>query len=90
MGRDSNGPKNGASCPLHCGARNDDAPADQVDWAGLPVNLDFAFSPSQRDKVYAQHLKFRRGTLLRRASADVTQDCVCEMSDYGRADAAAM
>ncbi|AFC48401.1 hypothetical protein OCO_20380 [Mycobacterium intracellulare MOTT-02] len=31
-----------------------------MDWAGLPVNLDFAFSRDQRDKVYAQHLMRRR------------------------------
>lgn len=87
MGRDSDDSKDGGSCPLHCRSQNGDTSADQVDWAGLPVNLDFAFSPSQRDKVYAQHLRLRRGTLLRRRSVDVKQVCVCEMSGYGRADA---
>ena len=33
-----------------------DAATEQVDWAGLPVNLDMVFSQRQRDKVYAQHL----------------------------------
>jgi hypothetical protein len=40
--------------------------SDQVDWAGLPINLDLAFSRNQRDKVYAQHLMRRRGAQLRR------------------------
>ncbi|AFJ34886.1 hypothetical protein W7S_09555 [Mycobacterium sp. MOTT36Y] len=38
-----------------------------MDWAGLPVNLDVAFSRDQRDKVYAQHLMRRRL-------------CVCEIA----------
>ncbi len=39
---------------------------DQIDWAGLPVNLDLVFSPKQRDKVYMQHLMRKRGSQLRR------------------------
>jgi hypothetical protein len=71
------------ACPLHCGSGNGaDAPADQVAWAGLPVNLDFAFSQNQRDKVYAQYLK-RRSCDGRAALRDVSQVCVCEMNDHG-------
>ncbi|CDO89565.1 hypothetical protein AWC29_23550 [Mycobacterium triplex] len=39
-------------------------PAGQVAWAGLPINLDFAFSPVQRDKVYMQHLARERWRAL--------------------------
>ena len=38
-----------------------DSTAEQVAWAGLPINLDFAFSQAQRDKVYAQYLMRNRG-----------------------------
>lgn len=73
MTRDCDGPdrvlENG--CRLQCRLRNADAAegpaAERVDWAGLPVNLDFAFSRDQRDKVYAQHLMRRRL-------------CVCEIA----------
>ncbi|WP_197498129.1 MULTISPECIES: hypothetical protein [unclassified Mycobacterium] len=71
--------KNG--CPLQCRLRYGDEPAsDQVDWAGLPINLDFAFSRDQRDKVYAQHLLRRRGTQFGpwRHGGYV---CVCDMAD---------
>lgn len=71
-------------CPLQCRSRYDGMSGggggDRVDWAGLPVNLDFAFSQDQRDKVYAQHLMRRRGTqfgLWRRGS----HLCVCEFAD---------
>ena len=88
MARESDGPS-GANvhtvCPLHGkvrqGAANGNAPADQVDWAGLPVNLDLAFSQKQRDKVYAQHLRFRRAALRRRAQDDA-QICVCDMANH--------
>ncbi|WAC93337.1 hypothetical protein [Mycobacterium sp. Aquia_213] len=49
----------------------DDHPADQalpgglVAWAGLPIDLDFAFSQAQRDKVYEQHLVRKRWCSLR-------------------------
>lgn len=33
-----------------------ESPMAHVAWAGLPVNLDWAFSQAQRDKVYTQHL----------------------------------
>ncbi|MHA7649352.1 hypothetical protein ACX9NE_05470 [Mycobacterium sp. ML4] len=84
MARDLDGPSGTdlpTACPLHCRARQDATPAEQVDWAGLPVNLDLAFSQNQRDKVYAQHLKFRRAGLGRRAprAADV---CVCELANH--------
>lgn len=70
MARECDGPdrvfKNG--CPLQCRVRYssiaDEPVSDQCDWAGLPVNLDFAFSRDQRDKVYKQHLLRRRGTQL--------------------------
>ncbi|MDP7707322.1 MULTISPECIES: hypothetical protein [unclassified Mycobacterium] len=67
-------------CPRHCRARQgSNTPAEQVDWAGLPVNLDFAFSQKQRDKVYAQHLKFERAGRFRRRAQDV---CICDMTDH--------
>lgn len=84
MAQECEGPdrviKNG--CPLRCRLRGDAAENlvdGQVDWAGLPVNLDFAFSRDQRDKVYAQHLMRRRGTRLgsRQRRADV---CVCDVA----------
>lgn len=48
--------------------RLDEAASDNVDWAGLPVNLDFTFSQVQRDKVYAQHLMRKRGSQLFRTA----------------------
>lgn len=39
-----------------------------VRWAGLPVDLDFAFSRDQCDKVYQQHLMRKRE--IQRASAE--------------------
>jgi hypothetical protein len=87
VSRKSEGSDSGATnpaCPLHCRSGNgsSNAPADQVAWAGLPVNLDFAFSENQRDKVYAQYLKRRRGA-QRSALRDISQVCVCEMNDHG-------
>lgn len=88
MTRECDGPdrvvENG--CRLQCRLRHIDAadgPVDErVDWAGLPVNLDFAFSRDQRDKVYAQHLMRRRGTQFGpwRPGAHV---CVCEIATDG-------
>jgi hypothetical protein len=85
-------------CPLHGplrhGAADESAQAsapDQIDWAGLPINLDLAFSRQQRDKVYAQHLMRKRGALLWRWLQDGEQVCVCEIAaEEGelRADAA--
>lgn len=70
------------ACPLRCrrqgGAATGNAPAsghDQVDWAGLPVNLDLVFSRNQRDKVYVQHLLRQRGTQLWRWLNDSPQLC---------------
>lgn len=87
MARECDGPdrviKNG--CPLQCSIRrglSESMVDEQVDWAGLPVNLDFAFSRDQRDKVYAQHLMRRRGTrfgLWRRAA----YVCVCDIATDG-------
>lgn len=69
-----------AVCPRHCRIRQGaNKPADQVDWAGLPVNLDLAFSQNQRDKVYAQHLKFESAGRFRRRAQDV---CICDMADH--------
>ncbi|MBI2700582.1 MAG: hypothetical protein CK429_32185 [Mycobacterium sp.] len=79
MARESDGPSETALhtvCPRHCRTRQG---ADQVDWAGLPVNLDLAFSQNQRDKVYAQHLKFERAGRFRRRAQDV---CICDMVDH--------
>jgi hypothetical protein len=53
---------------------------DHVDWAGLPIDLDLAFSQAQRDKVYAQHLMRKRQTQLRRWLHDGKQLCVCEIA----------
>ncbi len=70
------------ACPLQCrlrrGAAGDNQPDDRVDWAGLPINLDLAFSPQQRDKVYTQHLMRKRRAQLRRWLPDGSQPCVCE------------
>lgn len=64
-------------CPLQC---HRSSAADRVDWAGMPVNLDFTFSREQRDKVYAQHLMRKRWSQLRRWSRDVAQLCVCDIA----------
>ena len=75
-------------CPLQCRLRYGAAsynPDDQastpehVDWAGLPINLDLAFSQAQRDKVYAQHLMRKRLAQLRRRLHGGAQLCVCEI-----------
>jgi hypothetical protein len=74
-------------CPLQCRLRyaaasnnpDDQASArDHVDWAGLPINLDLAFSQAQRDKVYAQHLMRKRRAQLRLWLDDHALLCVCE------------
>ena len=75
-------------CPLQCRLRHgaagdnplgDQASAhDQVDWAGLPVDLDLVFSREQRDKVYVQHLMRKRGTQLWRWLHDGAQPCACD------------
>jgi hypothetical protein len=71
-------------CRLRYGAANhnsgDQGSAhDYVDWAGLPINLDLAFSQAQRDKVYAQHLMRERRGQLRRWLYDRALLCVCEI-----------
>ena len=89
-----------AACPLQCrlryGAATHNPPSDQasprdhVDWAGLPINLDLAFSQAQRDKVYAQHLIRKREAQLQRWLHDGPQLCVCEIAaQEGNLDAAA-
>ena len=86
MARESDGPdrvfENG--CPLQCRLRYtamaEEPVSDHCDWAGLPVNLDFAFSQDQSDKVYKQHLQRRRGTQFNpwRHGFGV---CVCEIAE---------
>lgn len=66
-----------AVCPLQCRLRRAAAGDDRVDWAGLPINLDLAFSPQQRDRVYTQHLLRKRGAQLRRW-LPAGYLCVCE------------
>jgi hypothetical protein len=73
------------ACPLQCWRRHGDAgdhssKRSDVDWAGLPINLDMAFSQQQSDKVYMQHLLRRRGSQLLRGSKDLAQLCVCEVT----------
>lgn len=74
-------------CPLKCRERRRGAsdnggdggasPRELVDWAGLPANLDLAFSSQQRDRVYAQHLMRKRGAQLQRWLPEGEQLCVC-------------
>ena len=75
-------PGTAAPCNAGCGtaAPTEDLTSDQVDWAGLPVNLDFAFSRDQRDKVYTQHLLRRRGTQFGPWRHGV-HVCVCDLAD---------
>lgn len=81
-------------CPLQCrlryGAAGDNplcdqaSARDQVDWAGLPVDLDMAFSREQRDKVYVQHQMRKNGAQLWRWLGGGAQLCVCEIAaDHG-------
>jgi hypothetical protein len=89
-------------CPLRCrlrhGAAGDSlvggqaSAPDQVDWAGLPIDLDLMFSAVQRDNVYLQHLRFKRGAQLWRWSQQGAQPCPCEIAaayghDHGNAEA---
>ncbi|HWF28585.1 MAG TPA: hypothetical protein VG327_09435 [Mycobacterium sp.] len=76
-------------CPLQCRRRygaeslnpGDQASArDHVDWAGLPINLDLAFSQAQRDKVYAQHLMRMRRAQLRFWLHGGARLCACEIA----------
>ena len=78
-------------CPLQCWLRRGDADdalsssrtweRDHVDWAGLPINLDMAFSQQQCDKVYKQHLMRKRGAQLRRwLPQHTTQLCACDIA----------
>ncbi|MBW0017289.1 MAG: hypothetical protein JO236_07075 [Mycobacterium sp.] len=84
-------------CPLNCRLRrdtvSDDATgdrvssADQVEWAGLLVNLDLAFSSRQRDKVYVQHLNRKRAAQLRWLPQHSAAPCVCGLeTDDGHVD----
>lgn len=70
-------------CPLKCQLRYGAAGhevRDQVDWAGLPINLDLAFSQAQRDKVYTQHQLRKRQAQLGRWLHGGAQLCVCEIA----------
>lgn len=68
-----------AGCPVHGGSFGGQPSAqDRVDWAGLPINLDFAFSREKRDKVYAQHLVRKRWAQLSRWSQDDFPRCSCD------------
>jgi hypothetical protein len=93
VARECDGPVRDAvktDCPLQCrlrhGAATDNPPSDQasardqVDWAGFPIDLDLAFSPQQRDKVYAQHLMRKRGAQLWRWLHDGAEPCACEIA----------
>lgn len=62
-----------AGCPVHSGQQQASS-GGQIDWAGLPINLDFAFSRKQRDKVYVQHLLRTRESWLKARN----QQCSCE------------
>ncbi|OBG71549.1 hypothetical protein A5714_01190 [Mycobacterium sp. E2462] len=64
---------------MQCRLRYRGGGNEHVDWAGLPVNLDFAFSLNQRDKVYAQHERRKRETQLGKRLRDA-QVCVCEQA----------
>jgi hypothetical protein len=76
------------ACPLRCGLRHGDRLIDDqepaCDWAGFPINLDFAFSQQQRDKVYAQHLMRRRGAQLWRWLQDGSPPCACDYAGQDR------
>ncbi len=82
-----------SDCPLQCWRRGTASDAlararDNVDWAGLPINLDLAFSQQQCDKVYRQHLMRKRGAQLWRPLPDAGELCVCEASTaHGHLDA---
>ncbi len=76
------------ACPLRCRRRHSTAgdpgvessASDEVDWAGIPINLDLAFSAAQRDNVYLQHLSRRRGGQAWRWSQDGSQPCACDIA----------
>ena len=95
MARECDGPDRlmKTVCPLQCGRRNGAANGDgarasapgQIEWAGLPVNLDFAFSREHRDKVYVQHVMRKQGSQLWRWFHDGAKPCVCELAAEDRA-----
>lgn len=66
-----------AGCPVHSGQQQASS-GDQIDWAGLPINLDFAFSRKQRDKVYVQHLMRKRESQLSRRLQAGAEQCSCD------------
>jgi hypothetical protein len=70
-----------AGCPVHGQPRDQALAPDHVDWAGLPINLDLAFSRKQRDKVYVQHLLRKRVFQLSRPPQNGGQPCGCDTAD---------
>ena len=90
MARECDGPDRAmkAVCPLQCWRRNGVANGDrawasapgQIEWAGLPANLDFAFSREQRDKVYVQHVMREQRRQLWPWLHDGAKLCVCEIA----------
>jgi len=76
------------ACSLRCWRRHgDEASGEHVDWAGLPINLDWAFSREQRDKVYAQHLMRKQRAQQWGWPQVASHLCVCEIEfHYERAD----
>jgi hypothetical protein len=76
-------------CPLQCRRRHDGerAAPTHIEWAGLPINLDLAFSREQRDKVYVQHLMRKQGSQLWRWLQPGAQLCACDdAADDGHVD----
>jgi hypothetical protein len=83
VAREAEGPDRAMKtvCPRHCRQRHADGQAPGlVAWAGLPINLDLAFSREQRDKVYVQHLLRKQGSQLRRLLEESVQPCACEIA----------
>ena len=76
-------------CPVHhrlrhgAGTDADASPPGRVEWAGLPIDLDLAFSHAQRDKVYLQHLMREREAQLWRRLHGGTRLCVCDNAADG-------
>ena len=76
-------------CPVHgrpaTGGGYDDHASrpDQVKWAGLPINLDFAFSREQRDKVYVQHVMRKQGRWPW-SHEGARRCCICDIADQQR------
>ncbi len=92
MAREHGGPGSMDTVCPQCGGLDHDTAMDspsidpateQVDWAGLAVNLDMVFSQRQRDKVYVQHLMRKRGTRLWRWLQNGAQPCAGDVAGDG-------